>query len=457
MRKKILWTLQFMIMGVLLIYAIFSSQIFYDRLVADTAETLEKQIQSVDLSQTTISDEDAKMLSNTLFGRTVVLFRSDGSVVGKSNQEQIIVWEEAKIIKTVLAYGRGYEVEQTGKADQNDLVYGLKTEFADGEGIILVFTAVKTQAAMFQGTLPTLIWFILLVFLLTSVATYFGTEFIISPVKRIAKNAALSMKVDTKYAELKPIVVLLNQRNEEIGRQMRELSEEKELVVRAQASKNDFIANITHEMNTPLTSIRGYAELIQNGVLDEEQTKQAAEIMVKQSERLTKLIARIINYNELDNDDLPSYEVDMSKIATETLETLAPSLTKKLITLTKEIEEGVIVWSRQERVNELLGNLLRNSIRYNKEGGSLFVGLKRTEKGARLTISDTGIGIAEENLERIFDRFFTVDKSHNGQGGGFGLGLAVVKKICKRAGWVINVESKLGEGTTFTVDLKRGN
>ena len=207
-------------------------------------------------------------------------------------------------------------------------------------------------------------------------------------------------------------------------------------------------------MNTPLTSIRGYSELIQNGVFNEEETHQAAEILVKQSERLTKLIARIINYNELDNDDLPSYEVDLSSSLKEYLETLAPSIKKKGIELIADIEENVTAQSRQERINEIFGNLLRNSIRYNKENGKLIVRLKRENSRARLTIADTGIGIAEENLERVFDRFFTVDKSHNGQGGGFGLGLAVVKKICKRAGWEIRVESKLGEGSTFTIDFK---
>ena len=301
---------------------------------------------------------------------------------------------------------------------------------------------------------PTLIWFILLVFLLCFIASYFGTEYIISPITRIAKNSALNMRVETRYEEFQPIVGLLNKRNEEVERQMRELSEEKELVLRAQRSKDDFIANVTHEMNTPLTSIRGYSELLQNGVLDENETKQAADILVKQSERLTKLIARIINYSELDNDDLPLYDVDLSTSINDLLDTLAPSLQKKNVRLNKEIEEGLIVRSRQERVNEVLGNLLRNSIRYNKEDGSLFVALKKNAKGkAKLTITDTGIGIAEENLERIFDRFFTVDKSHNGQGGGFGLGLAMVKKICKLSNWEIRVESKLGEGTTFTLDF----
>ena len=248
---------------------------------------------------------------------------------------------------------------------------------------------------------------------------------------------------------------ILNNRNREVSEQFKELSEEKELVERAQRSKNDFIANITHEMNTPLTSIRGYSELLSTGVLDAEQTKAAARTLVKQSDRLSNLIACIINYNEIDNDELPSYEVNVSRLAKETLDILAPDIAKRNIALTEDIDPDISVSSRHERLGEVLGNLIRNAIRYNKDDGSLYVGLKRRDEGgARLTVRDTGIGIAEENLERIFDRFFTVDKSHNGKNGGFGLGLAVVKKICRKAGWPLRVESVLGEGTTFTVDFK---
>lgn len=453
MRKKILWTLQLILMGVLTIYAVFSSQIFYNRMVADTADTLASQIERLDLSA--LSLRSANVLSLKLSGNRITMISLDGEVIDDSAQgatrESQSGQEE---VRSALVYRHGYDV-RANEWNENTVFYCERLNFSDGEGLLRVALPMKTQSEMFGDMIPTLVWFVCLAFLICLVFTYLGTEFIISPVKRLAKDAALNLEVDTKYAELKPVVEILNKRNEEVGRQMQEISEEKELVVRAQKSKNDFIANITHEMNTPLTSIRGYSELIQNGVFNEEETRQAAEILVKQSERLTKLIARIINYNELDNDDLPSYDVDLSQSAKEVLETLAPSLKKKNITLFSEIEEGVIVQSRQERVNEILGNLLRNSIRYNKEGGDLTVTIKRAETGKpRLTIADTGIGIAEENLERIFDRFFTVDKAHNGQGGGFGLGLAVVKKICKRAGWEIRVESKLGEGTTFTLDFK---
>ena len=101
----------------------------------------------------------------------------------------------------------------------------------------------------------------------------------------------------------------------------------------------------------------------------------------------------------------------------------------------------------------IFGNIIRNAIRYNREGGNISVLLTREE----FTVSDTGIGISEENLGRIFDRFFTVDKSHNGKNGGFGLGLSVVRKLCKKQGWQLSVESKEGVGSTFRVGFPQEN
>ena len=106
--------------------------------------------------------------------------------------------------------------------------------------------------------------------------------------------------------------------------------------------------------------------------------------------------------------------------------------------------------SRRERLLEILNNLVSNGIRYNKEGGALKILLSGGDC-PKLVVADTGIGIAEEDKSRIFDRFYTVDKSHNGAGAGFGLGLAIVKKLCRRAGWQLSVESELGKGTAFTI------
>ena len=116
-----------------------------------------------------------------------------------------------------------------------------------------------------------------------------------------------------------------------------------------------------------------------SGTLNERQTKDAADVLLKQSERLSALIARIINYSELDSDELPSYEVDASLLLNDLLKSLEPSILEKNICLKTEIEDGVLLMSRHERVGELFGNLIRNAIRYNAEGGELFVSLTKKE------------------------------------------------------------------------------
>ena len=219
-----------------------------------------------------------------------------------------------------------------------------------------------------------------------------------------------------------------------------------------QESKNEFIANITHEMNTPLTSIKGFADLLESGSLDEQGRANAVRVIREQSDRLSGLIACIINYNELNDDELPSYECNVGDIAREVAESLRPAIEACGVSLSLDIDEGVTVSSRQERLTEIFGNLIRNAARYNKENGSVTVRVK----GGRdpyAEVEDTGIGIAEENLDKVFSRFFTVDKSHSGKHGGFGLGLAVVKKLCDRAGWRLTVKSTLGEGTCFKVEF----
>ena len=220
----------------------------------------------------------------------------------------------------------------------------------------------------------------------------------------------------------------------------------------AAQSKNDFIANVTHEMNTPLTSIRGFAELIAAGAMPPEKLEGVANTIIKQSDRLANLIRSIINFSAIDSDELPDYEVDLSELVHEAVSSFEPKIAQKGIALTLNADAGVKVMSRRERLLEIVNNLVSNAIRYNKENGTLTVLLKGGDTPV-LCVSDTGIGLSEEDKTRIFDRFYTVDKSHNGAGGGFGLGLAIVKKLCRRAGWKLSVESELGKGTAFRIEF----
>ncbi len=455
MRKKILWISQAILAIVLLIYALLSTQVFYGNLVENAKGNLKIYMNLFDAGEYSLNETGAEEFSKLLSGLRVTFLDRSGEVLGDSSKDSLENHGDREEVRRALTQGEGYAVRHSNSLGENMIYYCRAVAVEGGEYLVRLAAPTSSEWRVFKGTLPTLGWFLLLDFLVCLLFTYLETDYIINPVRRLAKDASLNLPISTPYPELRPIADILNKRNREVTEQFKELSEEKELVERAQRSKNDFIANITHEMNTPLTSIRGYSELLASGVLDPEQTKTAAATLVKQSDRLSKLIACIINYNEIDNDELPDYEVNLSRLAEETLEVLAPDVAKRGITLHKDVEPDVVVMSRHERLSEVLGNLIRNAVRYNKENGELFVSVRRTENGRpRLTVRDTGIGIAEENLERIFDRFFTVDKSHSGKNGGFGLGLAVVKKICRKAGWGLHVESKLGEGTAFTVDFK---
>ena len=220
----------------------------------------------------------------------------------------------------------------------------------------------------------------------------------------------------------------------------------------AARSKNDFIANVTHEMNTPLTSIRGFAELIAEGGIPPARIGGVAKTIIKQSDRLSNLIRSIINFSAIDTDELPDYEVELTELIRETISSFEPKLAQKNLALRLDIADGVKVMSRRERLLEIFNNLVSNGIRYNKEGGTLTVTLTGGGHPV-LSVADTGVGLSEEDKARIFDRFYTVDKSHNGGGGGFGLGLAIVKKLCKRAGWKLSVSSELGVGTEFKIEF----
>lgn len=214
-------------------------------------------------------------------------------------------------------------------------------------------------------------------------------------------------------------------------------------------SKNDFINNVTHEMNTPLTSIKGYAELIENKMLPEDKIDHATKVIISEADKLSQLIKSIINYSSFEATNLELYDVNVKDIVNIVISKLTNNAEIKGITIQTNLND-LIIKSRNEYIQEISMNLISNAIKYNKDNGKVYV----ETNSDSLIVKDTGIGIEKENLEKIFDRFYTVDKSHNKKISGFGLGLAIVKKICKNNNYVINVESKKDKGSTFTVKFK---
>lgn len=423
-----------------------STQVYYNSTIDDSKRFLRVYMNEFDESYS-LDRQGAKAFSQKLNGARVTFMDGRGTVIADSLADDTgSSHSDRSEIKDAILNGEGFAVRGSSTLGKNMIYY---CKDFDGRFLVRIAEFTDSDWSIFASTLPTLATFSVIMLALSLAAAFIATHFIISPVKQLARDALSDTDVKSKYSELAPIADMLNARNRDIRAQMDEITREKELAEQAKESKDEFISNITHEMNTPLTSIRGYAELLNAGGMNEKQKKNAYATIMAQSDRLTNLIACIINYSEIDSENLPSYEVDFSTLARHTLEALRPEAEKHGVTLNVEIADGVKISSRHELLTELLGNLTRNAIRYNKQGGSVTVSLD----GKSLAVADTGIGIAEENLDKIFDRFFTVDKSHDGKNGGFGLGLAVVKKICRKSGWKLSVESKKGEGSKFTVEF----
>ena len=396
----------------ILAYSFVSTELYYESTLARTRETLAVYMNVYDEEYSALGEAEAEAFSQKLGGARVTFISADGTVLADS--EDVEVNEnhlDRAEVSQAAEEGGGYAVRRSATVGV-DYVYYCRAMTGYG-GVYFVRIAVPTSSewALYADFLPTVAVYLVIDLLACVLFTYVATYFILQPVESLTRQAALSKRINTKYKELQPIAEVLNERNEDIERKM------------------------------------SYAELLASGMMTKEQQDAAYKTILKQSERLTNLIACIINYNEIDNSDVPSCEVDLSKLAKEMLAVVKPEADKRKVTLIDNVTDNVIVQSTHERMSEMVGNLIRNAIRYNKEGGSVKVTLDIDH----FEVADTGIGISEENLKKVFSRFFTVDKSHSGKNGGFGLGLAMVKKICQREGWTISVKSREGEGSTFTV------
>ena len=225
----------------------------------------------------------------------------------------------------------------------------------------------------------------------------------------------------------------------------------------AERNRREFTANVSHELKTPLQSIMGSAELIENGLVKQEDMPRFVGHIRTEAARLVTLIEDIIRLSQLDEGgELPFEPVDLKKLAEETAASLANAAEEKKVTLRVHGDELQITTVRR-LASEIVYNLCDNAVKYNREGGSVDISVEKAQNGARITVQDTGIGIPPEHQSRVFERFYRVDKSHSRQSGGTGLGLSIVKHAVQYLGGRIELESQLGKGTTIQVYFPDGN
>ena len=221
----------------------------------------------------------------------------------------------------------------------------------------------------------------------------------------------------------------------------------------AELLRREFVANVSHELKTPLTSISGFIETLQAGASEDPEIRHKfIDIIAIETARLKRLIEDLLVLSDIENRrESDGSELDIKTAVENTVEALKPISQAKNVTVITELEDGLLIKGSVDRFRQMMVNLIENAVKYSDEGGRIWV--KAVKDGDKITVSvrDEGIGIAPEHHERLFERFYRVDKSRSKKAGGTGLGLSIVKHIAVLFGASLKVKSQVGEGTEFFV------
>ena len=248
------------------------------------------------------------------------------------------------------------------------------------------------------------------------------------------------------------MLVDVNNVYEEIRPFVNTIKEQHVNIINNAQLRQEFTANVSHELKTPLTAISGYAELIGNGMTGKEDTIRFSNEIHSNANRLLSLINDIIKLSELDEADhqMEMERIDLYKLAENCVQMMQVTAEKQGIRLILQ-GESTMVMANKGLMDEVFYNLCSNAIRYNKPGGSVTVTVGTKDERPFLSVADTGIGIPKECQERVFERFYRVDKSRSKSTGGTGLGLAIVKHIVAQHNAALHLDSELDEGTTIEI------
>lgn len=370
---------------------------------------------------------------------------ADGSVLYDSVSGPVATadYRQREEVREALDSGIG-ESRRHSETQRRTLLY-CAVRLQDG-------TVVRLSTPPYAGFSLLVDWFywllasVLLALVMALLLAFFVSKNSLRPIQEL--NLAGLDERDV-YPELQPLVRRINTQSRQINRQMEELKAEH---ARQDALRREFTANVSHELKTPLTSIAGFAELMRDGLVKPEDMSRFGGKIYDESQRLIVLVGDIIKLSQLESDIQPPEKtmVDLRELCGTVLAHLDAPAQKKGVTLSLT-GESVSVLGAESVLYEMVYNLCDNAIKYNRPNGTVTVDLAVTADGVCLAVSDTGIGIPEEDIDRVFERFYRVDKSHSKEVGGTGLGLAIVKHGALFHQATMETRSRVGEGTTITI------
>lgn len=374
----------------------------------------------------------------------VTLITGNGTILydNEADSSQMVNHLEREEIREAMDSGYGESLRYSDTLS----VKQLYTAKLLPDGTVLRLSVIQDT---FWSLLLHLLPAIILVLLLALILSYFLasriTNMIVRPLNSLDLASPMTAAQDPAYSEIMPLL-------ERLEAQHRQIEKDHEELERTSLIRQEFTANASHELKTPLHVISGYAELLESGMVPEDDTQRFLARISAESKRMSKLVEDIIDLSSLDSGaaDLPREKADLYRIALNAAESLEEEAEEAGIHLSVS-GESVFVSGIPQVLYSMIYNLCINAIKYSERGGTTNVTVRKNAGSAVLTVEDNGIGIPREDLDRIFERFYRVDKSHSKEVGGTGLGLSIVKHGAKIHGADIHVESVLGAGSVFTL------
>ncbi len=364
-----------------------------------------------------------------------VLF--DSSVDGQSLANHLDRPEIVEAISSEVGMG----IRKSGTLSENVFYYAKKL---DNGQILRVGKEAHSVVAVFLSALPMVLTTAMFLVIICMMVSHYITSAIVKPIDEMAGDME-HIDEGKSYPELIPFTRRIRLQHEEI--------------LSAANIRQEFTANVSHELKTPLAAISGYAELMEVGLVDEKEIKRFSGEIRKSAARLLTLINDIIKLSQLDAGNAKDIldVVNLAQITKESVEMLSFGAAKNGIDVMYEGDDRAEVHIGKELAQELTYNLIENAIRYNKPNGRVTVKVQKEGTQIIFSVEDTGIGIPLEHQERIFERFYRVDKSRSKELGGTGLGLAIVKHICNLTDADVHLVSKPGVGTKIFIVWGRGS
>ena len=379
--------------------------------------------------------------------RRITIVDRDGNVLYDSaaDAESLDNHKNRPEIAQAIYQSVGSSLRDSDTLDEKVYYYAVTLD--DGN-ILRVSSSMDSIYQLMFSMAPFMVLLVAAIIGISIVIICIETERMVRPINEINLDKPLE---EPMYEEFKPLLTRMDRQNERIRIQLEELKQ-------AEGIRREFSANVSHELKTPLMAISGYAEIISRNMVKKEDIPEFAGRIYKEATRMTTLIEDIIKLSRLDeqSDLMPLEAVDLNRVTEEVVDSLQAVARQRKITITVDGDVPAISGVRQV-IYEMIYNLCDNAVKYNKDGGSVHILMEPSPKedyAVRWSVWDTGIGVPEEEQERIFERFYRVDKSHSRETGGTGLGLAIVKHGANLHQALLTIDSKLGEGTCIAVEFK---